>query len=207
MTRTAAVSTADSTPFDAASAGAAKDDKTGVARLRRIASEPFVHFTLLGALVFAGHRLVTRSFDAPTLEVSMSRQRQLVKLFEQRQRRPPNDTEREQLIQRYVEDEALFREGLRLSLVQTDPMLRAQIIARVRGMLQAELDQKPATETELRRYYEAHRSDYALAPEPPFAAIRERVRADYRKEQTARAFQTELGRLTAQWRVQIAERP
>lgn len=162
MTRTAAPRAADSTAFEGASGHTAKDARTFVAWSRRIASEPFVHFTLLGALVFAGHLLATRALDVPTLEVSVSKQRELVKLFEQRQRRAPNDTEREQLIRRYVEDEALFREGLRLSLVHTDPMLRAQVIARVRGMLQAELDQKPPTDIELQRYHEAHLSDYAI---------------------------------------------
>ncbi|XXY48952.1 peptidylprolyl isomerase [Sorangium sp. So ce269] len=162
MTRTAVPTTADSTAFEGTSGHTAREAKGFAARLRRVASEPFLHFTLLGALVFAGHRLVTRGLDVPTVEVSVSRQRELVKLFEQRQRRAPNDTEREELIRRYVEDEALFREGLRLSLVHTDPMLRAQIIARVRGMLQAELDQKPPTDAELQRYHEAHSSDYAI---------------------------------------------
>ncbi|WP_437523182.1 peptidylprolyl isomerase [Sorangium sp. So ce726] len=162
MTRTAAPQTASSTAFEGASGHTAKDARTLAAWLRRVASEPFVHFTLLGALVFAGHLLVTRTPEVPTLDVSASRQRELVKLFEQRQGRAPNDKEREQLIRRYVEDEALFREGLRLSLVHTDPMLRAQVIARVRGMLQAELDQKPPTDIELQRYHEAHLSDYAL---------------------------------------------
>ena len=299
MTRTAVPIAADSTAFEGPSGHTAREAKSFAARLRRMASEPFLHFTLLGALVFVGHGLVTRGQDVPTVDVSVSKQRELVKLFEQRQRRAPSDTEREELIRRYVEDEALFREGLRLSLVHTDPMLRAQIIARVRGMLQAELDQKPPTDAELQRYHEAHVSDYAIpetisyreylirggpdgdgdarrllsllereeaaegpgvpiptdhsrrseaqlaslygpelahelwtlpsgswralrsssgvhvvriaertaASEPSFAVIREQVSADYRKDRTARAFQAELGRLTSQWRVQVAEQP
>jgi hypothetical protein len=183
-----------------------------VAPWRRIASEPFLHFTLLGALVFAGHRLVARTLDVPKVEVSASKQRELAKLFEQRQHRAPDATEREQLVQRYVEDEVLFREGQRLSLVQTDPMLRAQLIARMRGMLQAEVDEKPPTEAEVQRYYEAHRSEYAipehtLASEPSFSSIRQQVSADFRKDRTAVAFRAELDRLTSRWRVQIAEQP
>ncbi|KYF89593.1 hypothetical protein BE17_14560 [Sorangium cellulosum] len=162
MTRTAAPPTADSTAFEGTSGHTARDAKSLAARLRRIASEPFLHFTVLGALVFAGHGLVTRTLDVPTVDVSVSKQRELARLFEQRQRRAPNDTEREQLIRRYVEDEALFREGLRLSLVHTDPMLRAQVIARVRGMLQAEIEQRQPTDIELQSFYEAHLSDYAI---------------------------------------------
>ncbi len=187
---------------------ASKDTKGLTPWVRRITCEPFVHFTLLGALVFAGHCVLAPTLDVPTIEVSTPKQRELAKLFEQRQERAPNDVERQQLVRRYVEDEALFREGVRLSLIHTDPMLRAQMIARVRSMLQAELDQTPPTEVELKHHYEAHRSDYARSgSEPSFETNRARLSADYRKERTSRAFQAELSRLTSQWHVQLAERP
>lgn len=268
-------------------------------RLRRVAGEPLLHFTLLGALVFAGHRALSRPAEVPTLEVSAAKQRELGTLFQQRQGRAATDEERRQLVQRYVEDEVLFREGERLSLLQTDPMLRAQLLARVRSLLQAEVREKPPTEPELVRYHDEHRGDYtkpetinyreywfktgpnakddarrlALAlqrgeephgpdlPSPinytertladlrtvqnpdlaqriwslpsgvwrelpsdrglhvvrvdertpavdlPFARVRERVLAEYRKEQTSLAFQAEVARLTSQWRVRVAEQP
>lgn len=132
--------------------------------LRRVVTEPFLHFSLLGALVFAGHSALARKAEVPTLEVPSSKQRELSKLFEQRQNRAPTADERKQLIQRYVEDEALFREGLRLSLVQSDPMLRAQLIARVRSLLQAEMSEQPTTDEQLLRFYQEHRTDYT-APE------------------------------------------
>src|SRR5262245_9482872 len=137
MTRAAASPTAGATAFEQTPALALKAGMRMALGLRRSASEPFVHFALLGALVFAAHRLLTPAVDPPTIEVSAARQRELVKLFEQRQGRAANDAERARLIRRYVEDEALFREGVRLSLLHTDPMLRAQLIARVRGTLQA----------------------------------------------------------------------
>jgi hypothetical protein len=207
MTRTAASSARDNVEVERATRRAALGTKAFVAGLRRLTAEPFAHFTLLGALVFAGHHLVTGRLEPPTIDVSASKQREIVKLFEQRQKRAPNDDERAQLIRRYVEDEALYREGLRLSLVETDPMLRAQIIARVRGMLQAELDLTPPTDAELARYFEAHRSDYAAGGviAPTLESVRERVKSDYRKERTSRAFQEELARLTSRWRVDIAE--
>jgi hypothetical protein len=133
------------------------------ARMIRLASEPLIHFALLGVLVFAGHRALTPKAPTHTLEISDAKQRELAQLFEQRQHRPPTDVERKQVVDRYVEDEVLFREGLRLSLVQTDPMLRAQLIARVRGMLQAEVNAQPPAEEQLRAYYDAHRADYTIA--------------------------------------------
>jgi hypothetical protein len=266
--------------------------------LRRFACEPFLHFALLGALVFAGHRALASQVSPPTLEISASKQRELVKLFEQRHNRAPTNLERQQLLQRHVEDEALFREGLRLSLVQSDPMLRAQLIARVRSLLQAELSETPPSQEQLLAFYAEHRADYAVpetvsfreyllpsgpdardaarrlslslqrgdtggaglpsptdhsrqseaelsslegqdlarriwslplgvwrelassrgvhvvrvdehtpAADPPFERLRERLSAEYRKAQVARAFQAEVARLTAQWRVHVSERP
>jgi hypothetical protein len=261
--------------------------------VRRVASAPFFHFTLLGALVFAGHRLIARTPAVPTIEVSTSKQRELGNLFEQRQRRAPNQTERKQLVQRYVEDEALLREGLRLSLVQTDPLVRGQVIARVRAMLQSELEQPPPTDSQLQRHYQEHLADHAVpetvsyreywihrgphagnaarrlmealhagkapdeglptpsdsthsevqlislydqevaralwtlpngswhelrsergvhivrvdehtpASRPPFADVREKVSASYRKDQIERAFRSQLARLVSRWRVDV----
>jgi hypothetical protein len=128
----------------------------------RVAREPLFHFTLGGALLFAGHRLIASTPDATAIEVSTSKQRELSNLFEQRQRRSPTEVERKQIVQRHVEDEALLREGLRLSLVQTDPVLRGQIIARVRGMLQSGFEPTPPTDSQLQRHYEQHLSDYTV---------------------------------------------
>jgi hypothetical protein len=290
-----ALPTASSAAFESP-AGSTPRDRAYLSWLRRLAREPFLHFTLLGALVFVGQRLITRAPEEAVIEVSVAKQRELSKLFEQRQRRAPSEVEQEQLIQRYVEDEVLFREGLRLSLVQTDPTLRAQVIARVRGMLQAEHAPTPPTDDELRRYYDEHRADYATpetisyreywlqrgpdagsdarrllaalraekepdeglpnpsdhsgrseaqlialydaditrslwalpngswhelrsergihivriaghtpAIERAFAEVREQVSTAYHKDQTARALHTEVARITAQWRVDVAE--
>jgi hypothetical protein len=210
MSRAATSPISDASAFERESGHAPTSERRFGLWLRRIVSEPFVHFALLGALLFAGHRLLAPVLDAPVIEISAAKQREITKLFEQRQRRPPNDAERAEMFQRHAEDEVLFREGLRLSLVHTDPILRAQMIARVRGMLQAELEQKAPTELELRRHYDAHRASYTGpegASEPSFETVRERVATDYRKQRTSRAFQAEVRRLTSQWDVQIAEQP
>ncbi|RYZ07443.1 MAG: peptidyl-prolyl cis-trans isomerase [Myxococcales bacterium] len=266
------------------------------ARLGGLAKDPFVHFAVLGALVFAAHGALSRPSSVPTLEVSTTRQRELAKLFEQRQGRPPTPEEKQQLIKRHVEDEVLLHEGERLGLLQNDPMLRAELVGRTRSWLQGEVTAEPPSEAELLRYYEEHRALYTQpetisyreywlkagpdakdearrlslalkrgedgpeltainytqrtlaelsavqdadlarriwalpvgvwrelpssrglhvvrveehlpASDPPFSRLRERILAEYRKEQTARSFSAELSRLTSAWRVQIAEEP
>jgi hypothetical protein len=176
---THAVSEPVDTPASPVEPRAARSTSIGT-WLRRCAAEPFFHFALLGALLFAGDRLLAQPVEA-LIEVPVAKQRELVKLFEQRQGRAPTDAERKQLVERYVEDEALFREGLRLSLVNTDPMLRAQMIARMRRMLQTEAEQKTDPASTLDN--------------------------EERKERTSRAFQTEVARLASQWQVRLEVAP
>ena len=115
--------------------------------------EPFVHFVALGALTFGLHRALQLR-EEQHLTVSSQVRRELTALFEQRQRRAPTDDERAALVSRWVEDEVLFREGLRLDLIHTDTDLRAEIVARVRAMLQASLATQEPSEAELAAYYE-----------------------------------------------------
>src|SRR5262245_17682108 len=100
MTRAAASSAETGVPFEGAAGHGAKDVPPLIESWPRMASEPFIHFTLLGALVFVVHRLIAPALDVPTIDVSAAKQRELVELFEQRQRRPPQDKEREQLVRR-----------------------------------------------------------------------------------------------------------
>lgn len=159
MSRAAAPALASAPDFETTET--APRSRPFAGRLRRFATEPLLHFALLGGSVFALQHALSRTPAAATLEVSTAKQRELGKLFEQRQHRAPSTEERAQLVRRYVEDEALFREGLRLSLLQTDPMLRAQLVARVRSLLQAEVTEKPPEEAEVRHYYEQHAAEYS----------------------------------------------
>ena len=290
-----AIPTVDTSPV----MGPANDTRDGSSPswVRRIAGTPLVHFSLLGVLVFVGHWRLTAGLEPPTIELSSTRLRELTKLFEQRNNRAPDDAERNELIRRYVADEVLFREGLRLSLVETDPVLREQVIARVSSLLRPEPSPTP-TDAELKRYYEEHRADFALsetvayreywiqrgpkagadarrliqalqAEDDPgkdlpaasdqkarsevqllslydepvaraiwalrddqwhefrsergihivrqqgrtpgvqlaFADVRDQLESSYRRDQAERAFRAELDKLTAQWRVRVAEEP
>ncbi|MEY4582375.1 MAG: hypothetical protein RL701_7078 [Pseudomonadota bacterium] len=134
---------------------------------------PFLHFVLLGALTFGLHRfLQNQTQNEQRLVVSAQTQRELAALFEQRQQRAPRENEREQLVQRWVEDEVLFREGLRVGLVQSDAELRAQIVSRMRALLQVSAPAQTPSVAELERFYDAHRADYI---EPAFVEFRERL--------------------------------
>jgi PPIC-type PPIASE domain len=127
---------------------------------RALLREPFLHFTLIGGLIFGGHYLFAK--PAHSITVSPETQAELAALFEQRQGRKPEPKERAELVERYVDDEVLFREGLARGLVLEDPGVREQVVARMRSVLQGSLVPATPSDRELEAFYEAHRERYAL---------------------------------------------
>jgi hypothetical protein len=64
--------------------------------------------------------------------------------------------------QRAVEDEVLFREGVRLGLDQNDGVVRNRVIQKTLFFAEELADaSRAATESELRAYFEAHAADFA----------------------------------------------
>jgi hypothetical protein len=131
------------------------------ATYRRWLREPLVRFLALGVLIFAVDRLATRSAADTGIELDPRTREEQRAIFTQRQGRPPNEREAAQLAASWVEDELLFREGVRLDLVQRDPALREQIVARMRTLLASAPPVEPQ-ERELRAFYEARRADYVV---------------------------------------------
>lgn len=127
---------------------------------RALLREPFLHFTLIGGLIFGGHWLFAKPTQAIT--VSTQTQNELTALFEQRQQRKPEPKERAELVQRYVDEEVLFREGLARGLVLEDAGIREQVVARMRSVLQGSLVTTTPSDRELEAFYQAHLDRYAL---------------------------------------------
>ena len=122
--------------------------------------EPFLHFTLIGSLIFGAHYLFAKPTQAIT--VTSKTRAELDALFEQRQQRKPASEERAEIVQRYVEEEVLFREGLARGLVLEDAGIREQVVARMRSVLQGSLVAAAPTDQQLRAFYGAHLDRYAL---------------------------------------------
>lgn len=131
----------------------------------RIWREPILHFLALGALVFAAYRALRPD---PTAEreiaVDARKRSELAALFELRQHRKPNPRELDTLVERWIEDEVLFREGVALGLTQQDGAIRALMVAQMRALLQRSIELPRPGRTQLERFFAEHRADYA-APE------------------------------------------
>jgi len=114
--------------------------------------EPFVHFIILGGLLFAGHSLwqthVTKSDR--TIFVSPDEMERQAQIFTSENRRQPSESDLEGLLFAHIEEQALMREAKRLGLDEDDTIIRRRLAQKMRFMIDdvAAPDMPPREELE-----------------------------------------------------------
>jgi hypothetical protein len=132
---------------------------SGVSPLvRRALGQPALHFLVLGALLFAGHRVVVGEPNA--IVVTPSVKADLVRRFQDEQGRAPTAAESEAALRAWKLEEALFREALRRGLDRDDRGVRSLLIEKLRAQALLQAPKRQPTEAELARWLDAHRSLY-----------------------------------------------
>ena len=133
--------------------------------LRRMLREPLLHFFALGALIFLLFSWFNRSaLNAPD-EVIVDRAQVniLVAQFQRLWQRPPTSAETRQLVDRWVREEILYREGLSLGLDENDTVVRRRIAQKMDFIAGGMTPPQP-TEAELAEWLSAHRDQYRVEP-------------------------------------------
>ena len=131
----------------------------------QLVREPLVHFLLLGALIFVADALVFQRKDDPNvIVVGPEVDAEATALFKNSLGRDPTAADLEQLRQRWVDNEVLYREGLRLAVDKGDTGIRERVIFKALNIMQSNLTVPPADEQVLRAWFEKNRATY---DEPP----------------------------------------
>lgn len=137
------------------------DRSTFLNRWQVLLREPLVHFLALGLLLFVLDQvLLTKRGDPRSIAVPESVYEEARTLVSGKLNREPTDDDLRVLIDRWVDNEVLYREGLALGLDKGDTAIRDRVIFKSLGVVQAGLKLPPVDDETLKRWFEANRSRY-----------------------------------------------
>jgi len=97
--------------------------------LRKLLKEPLVHFFAVGLLLFVLYATVNDDSvrSAEEIVVGSGRLSGLASNFEKTWQRPPSEDELQNLIDAWVREETLYREGVALGFDLNDPVIRRRV--------------------------------------------------------------------------------
>lgn len=158
--------------------------------LRSVLREPMVHFVALGALLFGlDAALLVKRGDPSRIEIPEAAYQEARALFSSSAKRDPSTQELKVLLDRWVDNEVLYREGLALGLDKGDSAIRDRVIFKSLNVVQAGLNTPPPDEAVLKAWFEANRQRYDIPTRYDFL---EAVVTSDRAEDKLRAFVSSL---------------
>ncbi len=174
-------------------------------RAGRLLRDPLVHFLAVGGLLFAAYHVVAAPpatiIDSRTIEVD--RARLLVFLENQSMAFQPKyfnaqldampEQARKELIDKYVREEALYREAESMGLSDGDYVIRRRVVQKILYLLDdATAESFAPTQAQLQAYYLTHRNRYEVAPSLTFTHVF--VDGSMKRSRTAESVAADLKR-------------
>lgn len=151
--------------------------------MKKLIKEPLIQFLCVALLLLLGERLINAdayAYDQYHINVDDAVLLQYMQLRAKTFR--PDDAlkalqslsaeDRQQLVDDYSREEALFREAMALNLDKNDQIIRRRLIQKMDYLVQGFYDEsEPLTEEDLRSYYQAHREEYKKPASATFTHV------------------------------------
>ncbi len=154
--------------------------------LARLVRDPLFAFVLIGGAVFLADALWQgRSEDR--VVVTAGDVNLLAELWASGTGRPPTSGELDSLVENHITEERMVREARRLGLDRNDSIIRRRLAQKLTFLVEDLAGLDPATEEELRTWFEARRGQYEQPVRVTFDHIYFRGDAGNRAAATARA--------------------
>ncbi len=137
--------------------------------LHKILRDPSFWFFVVAALLLGLTHGLARQRNIITV-----RQEEIANLeqsFTSQWERTPTAAEREALLADYVNQELLWREGVRLGLDRADPIVRRRIVQKMTFLLEAAANGGPPSDDVLKSYFHRHSERYQLPERVTFQHV------------------------------------
>jgi hypothetical protein len=140
--------------------------------MKALLREPLLHFLVVGALLFVAYGYVNRNARGSGGEIVVSAAQidNLSTQFSRTWQRPPQREELDGLIEGYIREEVLYREGVALGLDRDDPIIRRRVQQKVDFLAENVASQEP-TPAQLEEFFAGHRDRFLIEPRYSFEQI------------------------------------
>lgn len=128
--------------------------------VRSLLREPLLHFLLIGLGLFVLYGQVSPG-DSGSKRIVVSQRAvdDMVGQYQAAWNRPPSPAEIQELVDTYVRDEILYREGVSMGLDQDDAVIRRRIRQKYDLIAEEQLRSEP-TDADLLAYLKAHPAEF-----------------------------------------------
>lgn len=140
--------------------------------MRRVLSEPLLHFFLLGGALFIVYGLVSGPGSVPgEIVVSVGQVEHLAGTYARTWQRQPTDAELKGLIDDWVREEIATREAMALGLDKDDTVIRRRLRQKLDFVSEDVAALTEPTDAELSAYLEAHPELFRVEPRFTFSQV------------------------------------
>jgi hypothetical protein len=126
-------------------------------RLRTLLAEPMLHFVLIGVALFGGYRWMSpRDSGGRRIVITQGVVNDLVTQHVAARGRAPSTSELNRLIESYLRDEILYREGVRLGLDRDDIVVKRRVRQKIEMIAEEAASTRAPTDADLSAYLAAN---------------------------------------------------
>jgi PPIC-type PPIASE domain len=129
--------------------------------IRKLLGEPMLHFLLIGIALFGAYRWVSPDDSGGRrIVITQGVVDDLVTQHVAARGREPSTTELNHLIESYVRDEILYREGVRLGLDRDDIVVKRRVRQKIEVIAEEDASTRAPTDADLSAYLTANQSRF-----------------------------------------------
>jgi hypothetical protein len=126
-------------------------------RMRTLLGEPMLHFLLIGLALFAAYRwMAPADSDGRRIVITQGVVDDLVTQHVAAKGREPSPAEMSHLIDSYVRDEILYREGVKLGLARDDIVVKRRVRQKIELIDEEDASTQTPTDADLSAYLAAN---------------------------------------------------
>jgi len=130
-------------------------------RIRTLLGEPLLHFLLIGIALFGVYRWVSPGdTGGRRIVITQGVIDDLVTQHVAARGREPSTTELNHLIESYVHDEILYREGVRLGLERDDIVVKRRVRQKIEMIAEEDASTRAPTDADLSAYLTANQARF-----------------------------------------------